>query len=81
MSGNGTGSQAPQPPSSYAAPRATRRLSFWIKELPFALALILTTLGVAYTSLTRQPLVGLLGAAGAVACAGLYRLRIAERQR
>ena len=73
MSGNETGSQAPQPPSSYAAPRATRRLSFWIKELPFALVLILTTLGVAYTSLTRQPLVGfweLLAPLLALVCIG-----------
>ena len=53
MSSAETGSQA-TPPS----PRATHRLSFWIKELPFALVLILTTLGVAYMSLTRQPLVG-----------------------
>jgi hypothetical protein len=73
MSGTETGSQAPQPPSSSAAPRATRRLSFWIKELPFALVLILTTLGVAYTSLTRQPLVGfweLLAPLLALVCIG-----------
>jgi hypothetical protein len=54
MSGTETSSPAPLP----AAPPAARRLSFWLKELPFALVLILTTLGVAYTSLTRQPLVG-----------------------
>ena len=33
MSGTETGSQAPQPPLSPAAPRATQRLSFWIREL------------------------------------------------
>jgi hypothetical protein len=54
MSGTGTSPQAMPP----ASPPASRRLSFWLKELPFALVLILTTLGVAYTSLTRQPLVG-----------------------
>ena len=73
MSGTETGSQTPQPPSSSAAPPATRRLSFWIKELPFALVLILTTLGVAYTSLTRQPLVGfweLLAPLLALVCIG-----------
>ena len=68
MSGNETGSQAPSSPLS-----ATRRLSFWIRELPFALVLILTTLGVAYTSLTRQPLVGfweLLAPLLALVCIG-----------
>jgi len=73
MSGTETGSQTPQPPLYPAAPPATRRLSFWIKELPFALVLILTTLGVAYTSLTRQPLVGfweLLAPLLALVCIG-----------
>jgi len=68
MSGNELGSQAPSSPLS-----ATRRLSFWIRELPFALVLILTTLGVAYTSLTRQPLVGfweLLAPLLALVCIG-----------
>jgi len=71
MSGTETGSQAPKPSS--AAPRLTRRLSFWLKELPFALVLILTTLGVAYTSLTKQPLVGfweLLAPLLALVCIG-----------
>jgi hypothetical protein len=68
-----TGSQAPQPPLSSAAPHASRRLSFWIRELPFGLVLILTTLGVAYTSLTKQPLVGfweLLAPLLALVCVG-----------
>ena len=37
MSGTETGPPAAQPPS----PRASRRLSFWLEELPFALVLIL----------------------------------------
>jgi hypothetical protein len=56
-----------------AAPRATRRLSFWLKELPFALVLILTTLGVAYTSFSKQPIVGfweLLAPLIALVCIG-----------
>ena|ERR1700730_2154153 len=64
-----TNSQAPPP----ASPPATHRLSFWIKELPFALVLLLTTLGVAYTSLTKQPLVGfweLLAPLIALVCIG-----------
>jgi hypothetical protein len=73
MSGTETDAHALQPASPPAAPRATHRLSFWIKELPFALVLILTTLGVAYTSLTRQPLVGfweLLAPLLALVCIG-----------
>ena len=33
-------------------------ISFWIRELPFSLVLILTLLGVAYTSLLKQPIMG-----------------------
>src|SRR5580704_6868641 len=64
-----TNSPAPPPPS----PRATHRLSFWLKELPFALVLILTTLGVAYTSFSKQPIVGfweLLAPLIALVCVG-----------
>jgi hypothetical protein len=58
MSSAETGPQAAQPAPPPAAPRAAHRLSFWLKELPFALVLILTTLGVAYTSFSKQPIVG-----------------------
>ena len=73
MSGAETGSQATQPASPPAAPRASRGLSFWLAELPFALVLILTTLGVAYMSLTKQPLVAfweLLAPLLALVCIG-----------
>src|ERR1700692_2275049 len=69
MSSTESTSQAPPP----AAPRATHRLSFWLKELPFALVLILTTLGVAYTSFSKQPIVGfweLLAPLIALVCIG-----------
>jgi hypothetical protein len=33
-------------------------LSFWIRELPFSIVLVLTIAGVAYTSFSREPLVG-----------------------
>jgi hypothetical protein len=33
-------------------------LNFWIRELPFSLVLILTMIGVAYTSFSKQPIVG-----------------------
>jgi hypothetical protein len=54
MSSSETGSQA-APPASLPA---LRRLDFWIKELPFALMLILTTLGVTYTTFSKQPIFG-----------------------
>jgi hypothetical protein len=33
-------------------------VGFWIRELPFSLVLMLTLLGVAYTSLLKQPIMG-----------------------
>ena len=47
---------------STAVPQASpssnsRRASLWLRELPFTLVLILTILGVAYTSASRQPIV------------------------
>ncbi|ABE64670.1 hypothetical protein Nham_3999 [Nitrobacter hamburgensis X14] len=34
-----------------------RRTSIWIKELPYSLVLLLTIIGVAYTSFLKQPIV------------------------
>jgi len=39
-------------------PRPAQHLSFWIRELPFTVVLILTIAGVAYTSFSKQPIVG-----------------------
>jgi hypothetical protein len=36
----------------------TAHVSFWIKELPFTLVLILTVAGVAYMSFSKAPIVG-----------------------
>jgi Flp pilus assembly protein TadB len=33
-------------------------VSFWVRELPFSLAFILTILGVAYTTFTKHPVIG-----------------------
>ncbi len=33
-------------------------LNFWIRELPFSLVLILTLIGVAYTTISKQPITG-----------------------
>ncbi len=44
----------PQPPPSSKPHHA----SFWLRELPFSLVLVLTILGVAYTSFSKQPIVG-----------------------
>jgi hypothetical protein len=41
-----------------AQPRRTAHVSFWIRELPFTLVLILTIAGVAYTSFSKKPIVG-----------------------
>jgi Flp pilus assembly protein TadB len=41
-----------------AAPHAAHHVSFWIRELPFTLVLILTIAGVAYTSFSKQPIAG-----------------------
>ena len=51
----------PQDGRSGDAPAAASNgphVSFWIRELPFSLVLILTLLGVAYTSLLKQPIMG-----------------------
>jgi len=50
MSGVESGPSVPQ------SARASRS-SFWIKELPFSLVLVLTILGVAYTTFSKQPII------------------------
>ena len=52
-----------QPPMTTAVPQGAQssgphRTSLWIRELPFTLVLILTIAGVAYTSFSKQPLIG-----------------------
>src|ERR1700684_119529 len=73
MSSTETGPQAAPPTPPPAAPPTWHRLSFWLKDLPFALVLILTTLGVAYTSFSKEPIVGyweLLAPLIALVCIG-----------
>ena len=41
-----------------AAPRPKAHVSFWIREPPFTLVLILTVAGVGYTSFSKKPIVG-----------------------
>jgi len=48
----GPGPSAPQIHSP------VHRLSFWIRELPFSVVLVLTLLGVAYISFSKQPITG-----------------------
>jgi hypothetical protein len=49
-----TGSRVP-----HVAPADRKaHVSFWIRELPFTLVLILTVAGVAYTSFSKAPIVG-----------------------
>ena len=56
-------------------------VSFWIRELPFSLVLILTLLGVAYSSLLKQPIMGYWELLGAGDRISLCRLRMVQRQR
>ena len=46
--------------SDSAVPMTTRprNTNFWLYELPFALVLVLTVFGVAYTTFSRQPIKG-----------------------
>lgn len=39
-------------------PHKLLHLNFWIRELPFSLVLILTMIGVAYTSFSKHPITG-----------------------
>ena len=45
-------------PSVPHMPPPRRHLNFWIRELPFTVVLLLTIAGVAYTSFSKQPIVG-----------------------
>jgi hypothetical protein len=49
-----TGSKVPH----VAQANRAAHVSFWIRELPFTLVLILTVAGVAYTSFSKAPIVG-----------------------
>ncbi len=67
--------QQPTPSSipHVALQRRTVHVSFWIKELPFTLVLILTIAGVAYTSFSKNPIVGyweILAPVMALVCVG-----------
>jgi hypothetical protein len=68
--------QNPHAPASsvpHVSARHPPHLSFWIKELPFTLVLILTVAGVAYTSFSKKPIVGyweILAPIIAIVCVG-----------
>jgi hypothetical protein len=50
--------QTPSGVPHVAHTRRTAHVSFWIRELPFTLVLILTVAGVAYMSFSKAPMVG-----------------------
>ena len=54
------GSNGPVPPASTETSIAHRlkHPGFWLRELPFSLVLVLTLIGVAYTSFSKQPISG-----------------------
>jgi hypothetical protein len=51
----------------------SRKARLWLRELPYIIVLVLTLLGVAYTSISHQPLIGyweFLSLAMGVVCVG-----------
>jgi hypothetical protein len=53
----------PEPAPQLSVPQTGLRhrilhVNFWMRELPFALVLIMTMIGVAYTSFSKQPITG-----------------------
>jgi hypothetical protein len=54
-----TADTGPAPHASVPQVRSrAHHLSFWIRELPFSVVLILTLLGVAYISFSKKPITG-----------------------
>jgi hypothetical protein len=49
-------SPAPEVTTPPAAPPPPKHRSFWLRELPFTIVLILTIAGVAYTTFAKQPI-------------------------
>jgi hypothetical protein len=49
--------RVPQEALADTQPPTAKHVSFWIRELPFTVVLVLTIAGVAYTSFSKQPLV------------------------
>ena len=73
MSSTDVTPEGPRPGDPQTAGPKGPAASFWIRELPFSLVLILTLLGVAYTSLLQQPIMGyweLLAPVIGVVCVG-----------
>ena len=60
-----------------AQPHPKAHVSFWVRELPFTLVLILIIAGVAYTSFSKKPIVGYWEISRADHRAGLRRRRVA----
>ncbi len=58
MTSTDPGPAAPSSVPHVAETHASHHLSFWIRELPFTVVLILTIAGVAYTSFSKKPIVG-----------------------
>jgi hypothetical protein len=58
MSSPESNPQKPRSAEHDATERNRPHIGFWIRELPFSIVLILTILGVAYTSFLKQPIMG-----------------------
>ena len=58
MSDIGSNGAAPPASTSTGLKHRLWHAGFWLKELPFSLVLVLTLIGVAYTSFSKQPITG-----------------------
>ncbi len=78
-----TSSSSPSTSVTNAEPRSLSRVTAWRRQLPYAVALILTLIGVAYTSYSKRPIVGyweLLTVVMAVLCVSTGWRRVQDRE-
>jgi hypothetical protein len=78
-----TSSDSPPTSVTSAESRSLSRVSTWRRQLPYAAALILTLIGVAYTSYSKRPIVGyweLLAVVMAVLCVSTGWQRMQDKE-
>ena len=78
-----TSTSSPSTSVTNSEPRFLSRVTAWRRQLPYAVALSLTLIGVAYTSYSRRPIVGyweLLTVVMAVLCVSTGWRRVQDRE-
>ena len=78
-----TSRSSPSTSVTNAEPRFLSRVTAWRRQLPYAVALSLTLIGVAYTSYSKRPIVGyweLLTVVMAVLCVSTGWRRVQDRE-